>query len=440
MDRAWKTARWSWDRDGEGSVKAHPLFRYRAGRPAYAVQLSWQKGDGTPQFDKNVNSCQIKDEKDWNTWLDKFPQPDSKTVEATLSLVICPRYLDTVHGGETIRNPGILRNIPLPNEPTFRRLVETFHIHQVTKTIINRGAWPIILRNEDHSGLDNRIYYNLRCSNALENDTALAMTFIPSKRLTYAVLFGYTEEQINLVLERLAFAEHASLEPFTLINTFIELEKMQRFEQVERHADEMADLIENFQLNAVTAAAKLSRPVHEDDPRDLVGLAAEMTLLRNGLVSWAKELERLKGKAINDFETAVGGDPKLPLLNPGEYLDRTVDEYETMVRRCEGMLSQVSMTFQMETSSIARQEVNKMKALAILTMVFLPATFVATFMSMGLFNWHPDEGKEIMSPFWWIYFAVAGGLTLIVFLVYFFWSRLRDAWSLRGENSDREIV
>jgi len=35
------------------------------------------------------------------------------------------------------------------------------------------------------------------------------------------------------------------------------------------------------------------------------------------------------------------------------------------------------LTEYQETSSIARQEVNKMKALAILTMAFLPATFAA---------------------------------------------------------------
>lgn len=109
----------------------------------------------------------------------------------------------------------------------------------------------------------------------------------------------------------------------------------------------MADLIKNFQLNAATAAAKMSRPVHEDDPRDLVGLGAEMTLLRNGLVSWARELERLKGKAVVDFASSVAGSGKFPLLNAGEYLDREVDEYQMMVSRCEGMLSQVSMTFQM---------------------------------------------------------------------------------------------
>lgn len=190
----------------------------------------------------------------------------------------------------------------------------------------------------------------------LENDTALGLTFIPSKRLTYAIFFGYHGEEkekrnrVATILGRLAFAEHAALEPFTLINTFIQLEKVQRFEQVERHADEMADLIKNFQLNAATAAAKMSRPVHEDDPRDLVGLAAEMTLLRNGLVSWARELERFKAKAVVDFGSSAGGGGKLPLLDAGEYLEREVDEYQMMVRRCEGMLEQVSMTFQMVRS------------------------------------------------------------------------------------------
>ena len=63
-----------------------------------------------------------------------------------------------------------------------------------------------------------------------------------------------------------------------------------------------------------------------------------------------------------------------------------------------------------------------------------------TFMSMGLFNWQPEEGETVMSRYWWIYFAVTGGLTLIVFLVYFFWSRLTDAWSHWREKSDREMV
>ena len=72
-------------------------------------------------------------------------------------------------------------------------------------------------------------------------------------------------------------------------------------------------------------------------------------MLRNGLVSWARELERSKAKAVVDFGSSAGSG-KLPLLDPGEYLEREVDEYQMMVRRCEGMLEQVSMTFQMVRS------------------------------------------------------------------------------------------
>ncbi|KAK3342157.1 hypothetical protein B0T25DRAFT_586193 [Lasiosphaeria hispida] len=411
MDLTWKTAAWNWDQpvnskeNKKKGVERIALFRCHAGGQACVVQISRKTGSATPKFDAASHSKVIETEETWNNWLSEIPQPGSNELDAALSVVIFPRHPDTEVSGGTVRNPLNLTHVPLPGGRMFRRLVETFHIHQATQTIMNRG-WPIILRSEDFSSPERKIYYNLRCSNTLENDTALTMTVIPSKRLTYAIFFGYTDKQINTVLKRLDFAGHALLEPFTLINAFIQLEKVHRFEQVERHADEMTDLIKNFQFDASTASAtRAPDPVPEDDPRDLVGLAAKMTTLRNGLMGWAKEMERFRGKAVEDFGTMVGKDPKLPLLNAGEYLDRTVDEYSAM-----------------ETSSIARQEVNKMKALAILTMVFLPATFVATFMSMGLFNWHPREDEEVMSPYWWIYFAVAGGLTALVFILEpYFW-------------------
>ena len=267
-----------------------------------------------------------------------------------------------------------MQYLPFPNESTFKSIVEKFSIHQTTRTIINRG-WPTILRTEDHSGPSLKISqspllplplppllpkppnktpdYNLRTTNTLQNDTALSLTHIPADKLTYAIAFGYTESQIEKIFHRLADAEHALLEPFTLINAFIQLEKIQRFEQVERFADDMADLIENFRIDVQAAEARLSRRVHEDDPQNLVGVAAEMRLLRNALVSWGREMGRFGaslgegGKARGDFAREVDGDKRFPLLDAGEYLERTVDEYAAVVRKCEGMLEQVSMTFQM---------------------------------------------------------------------------------------------
>ncbi len=45
---------------------------------------------------------------------------------------------------------------------------------------------------------------------------------------------------------------------------------------------------------------------------------------------------------------------------------------------------------------------------------------------MGLFNWHPQEGNRVLAPWWYVYFIVAGGLKTVVFMVYFFWSRIRE--------------
>ncbi|KAK0610882.1 hypothetical protein B0T14DRAFT_607077 [Immersiella caudata] len=441
MDDTWKTSAWEWevvndDKNGDSVC----LFRCRPKSPACAFRGLRNQGSSPPTF--AMNTCKLETKQEWDDWLDEVSQPNAfaSATEGSLNLLIFPRAPDTKVGRNTLRNPLNLTYVPVPNASAFIRLIETFHVHQATQTIINRG-WPIIIRSEDLSGPDRIIHYNLRTTNTLEHDTALTITHIPSKNLIYAIYFGYTERQITTVLERLTFAGHALLEPSTLINAFIQLEKVQRFEQVQRHADGITKLIKNFQDEAAVAGksgSSIARRVQEDDPRDLVGLAGEMRLLRNGLVSWARELARFREKAGgNEFPRCVGGDGKLPLLDVGEYLDRTVDEYEAMVRRCEGMLEQVSMTFQMETSSIARQEVNKMKALAILTMVFLPATFVATFMSMGLFNWHAKEDEAVMSRYWWVYLAVAGGLTLFVLLTYRYWSRL---WSLKGEKSDREMA
>jgi len=210
------------------------------------------------------------------------------------------------------------------------------------------------------------------------------MTTIPSRRLTYALAFGYEDEyednnnddndndnnssvrdllllsshrhrrrrRAGALLERLAHAAHAVTDPSTLLAAFVQLEKVTRFEQVERHADAMADLVRNFGLSSGSNANNIAG--HEDDPRDLIGLAADVTLLRNGLTSWVRAMQRFRERAAEDFcWTASGGEEErdegqfLPLLSLEESLEQTEDEYGAMVRKCEGLLGQVSMAFQM---------------------------------------------------------------------------------------------
>lgn len=80
-----------------------------------------------------------------------------------------------------------------------------------------------------------------------------------------------------------------------------------------------------------------------------MGLAVEMTALKNGLASWAKELERFREHAVEGFADHVRPErgKRAQPVNAAEYLRRTVDEYHAMVRKCEGMKEGVDMAFMM---------------------------------------------------------------------------------------------
>ncbi|KAL6231866.1 hypothetical protein BDW75DRAFT_219017 [Aspergillus navahoensis] len=55
-----------------------------------------------------------------------------------------------------------------------------------------------------------------------------------------------------------------------------------------------------------------------------------------------------------------------------------------------------------------------MRTLAFMSVIFLPATFIASFFSMGMFDWQAPEGGRVVTPRLWIYWATTVPLTLIV--------------------------
>lgn len=58
-----------------------------------------------------------------------------------------------------------------------------------------------------------------------------------------------------------------------------------------------------------------------------------------------------------------------------------------------------------------KRDSNAMKMIALVTMIYLPGTFIATCFSMGLFQW--DAGaSDVVNPRIWLYFLFTGVLTL----------------------------
>ena len=61
-----------------------------------------------------------------------------------------------------------------------------------------------------------------------------------------------------------------------------------------------------------------------------------------------------------------------------------------------------------------------MRTLAIVTMIFLPGTFVAAVFSMPLFDWAADD--RVLSPRFGLFWAVSLPLTAVTLFIYWIWS------------------
>ncbi|KAL4747421.1 hypothetical protein BDW72DRAFT_209663 [Aspergillus terricola var. indicus] len=75
-----------------------------------------------------------------------------------------------------------------------------------------------------------------------------------------------------------------------------------------------------------------------------------------------------------------------------------------------------------DIAEATQRDSEAMKAIAMMTMFYLPASFVATLFSMGIFNFDFESGRKgtiSLSSYWWIYAVVAIPLTISTFL--FFW-------------------
>ncbi|PMD17120.1 hypothetical protein NA56DRAFT_544014, partial [Hyaloscypha hepaticicola] len=69
----------------------------------------------------------------------------------------------------------------------------------------------------------------------------------------------------------------------------------------------------------------------------------------------------------------------------------------------------------------SKRDSSAMKAIALLTMFFLPGTFVAVFFAMPLFDWEAPTSSTVLKSRFWIYWAVTVPATAIVLVLWRMW-------------------
>ncbi|KAH0558359.1 hypothetical protein GP486_004982 [Trichoglossum hirsutum] len=86
-------------------------------------------------------------------------------------------------------------------------------------------------------------------------------------------------------------------------------------------------------------------------------------------------------------------------------------------------------------ASVSRRDSSAMKTIAVLTLIFLPGTVIASIFSSNMFDFRSADGPVVSSKFW-VYWAVTLPLTvgvLLVWIVWYYWS------SAKQKKQDRDL-
>ncbi|KAI4722471.1 hypothetical protein E4T48_01306 [Aureobasidium sp. EXF-10727] len=104
--------------------------------------------------------------------------------------------------------------------------------------------------------------------------------------------------------------------------------------------------------------------------------------------------------------------------------------------------SALDRRFNQMIATLAREDSASMKAIAYVTMTFLPATFVSALLGMNFFNFSPDEhhGHITYSHDLWIYFVISVVFTLVLFVMYWIWQQYRRKARAQSSIEDENAV
>ena len=96
--------------------------------------------------------------------------------------------------------------------------------------------------------------------------------------------------------------------------------------------------------------------------------------------------------------------------------------------------SQQTSQKQYEIAESGKEDSTQMRSIALLTMLFLPGTFIAILFTIPLFNWNPDpaKGETVYNHRFWIYWVAAVCLTVGVlglWAVFTFKKKLKSLWT-----------
>ncbi|KAK3365886.1 hypothetical protein B0T24DRAFT_404818 [Lasiosphaeria ovina] len=192
-----------------------------------------------------------------------------------------------------------LRNLPFTGQ-TFERIAKYFAIHGWVSRIVSRADVPTFDRTatempflgggEETTNVQPVIVYNCRTSNAWPADLALTVTHFPREKVSFAILFGGSEEVERDVIARLTRAGEDAAHPMLLFGLIAELERARIMELAEVMIDNLEDQISKLDAQPAAAGMQTDDVLRRSEKREAW---LNTTFMRNALVSWNAQLVKM---------------------------------------------------------------------------------------------------------------------------------------------------
>jgi hypothetical protein len=167
----------------------------------------------------------------------------------------------------------------------------------------------------------------------------------PHGSKTNALILGYDDVDIEELILPLISCKESIFAPFTLIKAFLHVERKRRFKEVNNKIAKFQSILQNYGRLPVGEEEKDQDNSGDNaqDPKNLIGLYISVCTLKNQLTAWKTQIASFQAHA-SDFAVPVGEQPD---IDPEEYLQRLVDEYEVKINKCDLVLQGASLAFQM---------------------------------------------------------------------------------------------
>ncbi|EJT75929.1 hypothetical protein GGTG_05854 [Gaeumannomyces tritici R3-111a-1] len=441
---------------------------------------------------------ELTTEEEWKQWLheEHFHQHQTPGIGVILA-ARPPGAQDDAAGDDESSQIGgndgmLLTELPF-SRVAFDEIIKKFLVHpSITKAIQRPG--PIFSRT--HIRISNphepAIAYVCRTSSAWDGDIALSATHFPRTGFTSAVVFGceFDDEAVrgnmriptsslksgDRITGLLSNSEATVAHPMLLVGILAEVELRRHQAIVRRAVEHLLDTVTKVSTGE-GADYQVLAPQSGDEDKHAIKPWLDMHVIKIKLESWQRELEKmvehveeLSQTLYQTREIPSEGDMNPTTLQPyedtqldafkaeeeqranlratggriEERLRDIVNQYREMIS--ESMLTMEGLTLatqvahtraNMEIAEKTKKDGGQMKSIAVLTMVFLPGTFFATFFSMSFFKWDPPSEGEVASPKLWVYFLVTVVFTTLTLAIYMWWSRKQSGRVTRGDDPER---